>query len=221
MDANSTCQNIQPMLSAFFDNELGQELGGQYQLVTEHLKTCLDCQKELVQIEKISKALRQMPKATPGRDLSAEISRRVLEKKAPTKVAQLKIARDNVRQFPRKLALTGIAAAAAIGMLGWQFLAQETVISDKPDQQPIQQLATQLPDKQVSSTQVKRTIGKLEVAKVQVKKPLVVAQHKQPQPSLSNHDNHDLVAYDDGYQPSVMEAMGLATDEDGLYALKM
>jgi anti-sigma factor RsiW len=62
MEYSSSCDDIKPLLSSFFDNELNED---DCETVVNHLNTCSSCSKELENIKELSRLLKEYAAKTP------------------------------------------------------------------------------------------------------------------------------------------------------------
>ncbi len=209
---NIKCRAIEPLLDGYFDNELSpNELAS----VQSHLTNCDDCSGKLAEIVMVSKGLSSMPKVSLGKDLSQAILLKA-QAKPQTK--------GQVLTFKR-MAIWAAAACLILG-LSFQFLNKPAVkVSSLSGVEPAKVVPTQ-PVKVARTPSVRKLMQRKLAAAPQsnevAPKPEAKINQQQKQKTLIAGSAHDeVLAFDDGYQPSLMEGMGMATDEDGLYALKM
>lgn len=197
------CQDIEPLLDGLYDGEL---TAGELVTTQTHVGQCADCQTKLAEIEMVSQSLSKLPRLSAKKDYAEDILAKAKQHQAQRVIS------DNVVSFPRKKLWASLAAGFVIVGIGYALLSAhepQPRLSTNPSQkiEKISQPALPVEKEKTGtiSRQPKRKIifktrlaeGKIEKAKDEV------------------------LAYDDGYQPNLMEGMGIQTDEDGLYALKM
>lgn len=203
---NTKCQTIEPLLDGYFDNELSpSELAS----VQSHLTKCDDCSGKLAEIVIVSKGLSSMPKLSLGKDLSQAI----LLKAQPQR-------KGRVLTFKR-MAMWAAAACLILG-LSFQFLHKPAVLVSSSSEVEPAKVGQAQPVKVSRTPSVRKLMQRKLAAVPPAKEAAVKTEQPQKQKTLIAGSRHDeLLAFDDGYQPNLMEGMGMATDEDGLYALKM
>jgi len=79
--AQTNCRRVQPLLEEYFEGTLPARLRA---TVEQHLDHCRACAAELVQIEKITRALAAVPSAEPAPALLREITARTAAMPAPS-----------------------------------------------------------------------------------------------------------------------------------------
>lgn len=210
------CQEIEPWLDGLFDGELTAD---ERQMTEAHVSQCADCRHKLAEIEAVSSQLAALPKLSLGRDLSAEI----------LKKAQAKPATNNTVIFFKRKEVWAVAAACLLLGLTLSLWHHEPVtvsqvlpvksqapLVAKPDTDKV--VATVQDNQKKLDNQIKKVVKKDTIADA---KKLVEKKYLDKTLIASSAVSDDVLALDYGYQPNLMEGMGLATDEDGLYALKM
>ncbi len=73
----SSCGISIELLSAFIDNELDEQ---EYRRIKEHLKSCVHCQKIVVQFKEMDEQIRRMELEEPSREFIFNLKKNVLEK---------------------------------------------------------------------------------------------------------------------------------------------
>ncbi len=210
------CQEIEPLLDGLFDGELSAD---EQQMTATHVNQCADCLIKLSEIEAVSNQLAGLPRLSLGRDLSAEILQKAQAKTSKNKVA-----------FFRRKEVWAVAAACLLIGLALQFLNhQPTTISEVPAEKKEVLSSMPKPDSARSEAEGEDASSKQAASKVAVAYAVKPDKKKHPgqefqgKPLIASSAiaGDEVLAFDYGYQPNLMEGMGLATDEDGLYALKM
>jgi anti-sigma factor RsiW len=199
---NTKCLDIEPLLDGYFDNELQES---ESSMVKAHLFQCAHCSAQLAEIQVVSKGLAAMPRLSLGKDLSPQIMDKLKSGK-----------QGKVLIFKRK-EVWAVAAGCLILGLAFQFFSRTQVqVTEVPLAKPVEKIAEKenVAPKVVATTvpAKQKTITPTSAVKDGNVKPRVL---------IASSTNDDVLAFDYGYQPNLMEGMGLATDEDGLYALKM
>jgi|GEM_PF-2072880 len=219
-----TCKEIEPLLDGCFDGELS---ASEMHTTKEHLGQCDDCQAKLKEIQSVSQALAALPKLNVKRDLAESILQKAQAKPSSEK--------NNVVLFKRKEFLAVVAGVLLIGLLV-QFLNQAPIkVAEKPQEiRSPEYLSQQSPEQIIKQSKPAQAKSKPAIASSTKDLKLAIKSNK-PASKISPVQSHttveklaiasrgteDVLAFDYGYQPNLMEGMGIATDEDGLYALKM
>jgi anti-sigma factor RsiW len=76
--SEANCKKIEPLLDAFVDSELEPPLVKE---VESHLSSCSACQDKLASIQKVIASLKALPKIGPTRDLSQDLEKLIAAKK--------------------------------------------------------------------------------------------------------------------------------------------
>jgi hypothetical protein len=230
----SECLELEVLLDAFYDGELSEE---ETQIVSGHLQRCDACQHKLKDIEQVAVTLRQLPKVMMPRALSADWETLIKTANIGTvDVVKTSSSVDPAGAEPVKAFNSGasqrgghilqwrpslvlaIAAAAVLLVLATaalQFKQQnDTPVANKsasspgdvtsPENVPSPKLAlrSQLNDSASSAKSAKyvSTGGSF---------------------SQQSSSNSEFLALYTGESPLTSEEIGISTDEDGLYALKL
>lgn len=225
----NTCKEIEPLLDAYFDGELH---AGELLMTKEHLGHCPDCQTKLAEIESVAQSVASLPRLNTKVDLSEQI----LTKAVKTQPAQ----KTNVFVFQRKEFFAAAAVVLLIGLLV-QFMSSPTKLAKKstdinvslatspgtPEIVRSKPIANSSQGKTVALSGKEKQPGAQSAGK-ETQKGVIASGNASIKPSASTEKlptttrgAEDMLAFDYGYQPNLMEGMGIATDEDGLYALKM
>ncbi len=96
-----TCEQLEPLLSAYHDGELSEHERAQ---ADKHISSCAACQNRVLEIGTISNSLKALPRLTPKMDVAANIEKLI--------AAQPKAANQVIR--PLVWSVVGVAAAAAV-----------------------------------------------------------------------------------------------------------
>ncbi len=96
-----TCEQLEPLLSAYHDGELSEH---ERLEADKHISSCAVCQNRVLEIGAISSSLKALPRLTPKMDVAANIEKLI--------AAQPKAANQITR--PLVWSVVGVAAAAAV-----------------------------------------------------------------------------------------------------------
>ena len=220
LDQTTECSKVAPLLDAFHDGELSNE---EKDAVATHLRSCEACQARLHEIEKLVVSLHGLPRLemphTLQLDWKALVERQAdSEKTAPdSQPAVVKKEEDKVIPFAPALKRRRAIAAVAAGLV--VLAGAAAIISQNPMPSPAPSVA----DKPVLP-------GQNGSAQEHVAAPLIAAKENdgsKPGPAagdsqaVKNAGNGELIALYSADSNLVSEDIGIATDEDGLYALKL
>lgn len=236
----NNCKEVEELISAYRDNELSTD---ERKMVDDHLPSCAKCRDELQAIDRVARSLKTLPQAELGRDLADDIVK--LIGKSPKENVVPFQQRNKWIGFG--VAAAAVALIAGVGTLMSQGgngpsvadKVPEQVAPNKGTQDVVQQeVATQVPQqvKQESPVQTPSvaTVQQGETISAEKKQPELIAQ----QPAKNNSKNAlkvrmqsaATINYDDlsddeavvaFQEDSVFDQIGVSTDEDGLYAIKM
>jgi len=237
---NSSCEYFLPLLDAFVDKELEAT---EFSEVEAHLVSCEECRNSVKEIELLKTTLAAMPKLTLSRDLADDLDR-LLQAGTVNEIAP----KEHVIPLRKRNNFTvGFAAAAALAVI---FIAGRAITttpspqvasSDLPSTQPsVTALQTKLATKPAPAPVIKPVIDK--------QAPVVAQQiHKSVSaPVQATSSGNNLVAHENS-QTEIVNAsenrinksasneiialydeddtagtdIGMTTDEDGLYALRL
>jgi len=226
-----TCKEIEPLLDAYFDGELH---AGELLMTKEHLGHCLDCQAKLAEIESVAQSVAGLPRLTSKGDVAEQILAKAIKMQPAQKTS--------VFIFQRKEFLAAAAVVLLIGLLV-QFMSSPTKLAKKSADMNVPEAVATKPgtpeifqSKPMANSSQGKTValaGKEKQPETQsagkkTQKGVIASGNASVKPSASmerlptaTRSTEDMLAFDYGYQPNLMEGMGIATDEDGLYALKM
>jgi hypothetical protein len=226
VDNKSNCEDFQELLDAYFDKELGQE---ESRLVEDHLTRCSDCQGQWADLKNLMGHLASLPQPVCSRDFSELIEKRILAE------AQADIARPAVKegQLLHLRASRWLWLAAGLLLIGLCF----TVAWQKPESQmaqapsdvretpvapPVEKLQiASLPQERgkrallAPGSKVPNLKRKPEIA-VTLRRPVVPNESTAVSPTVAGVVAlYDDELYEDGSN------LGISTNEDGLYAIKL
>lgn len=226
VDNKSNCEDFQELLDAYFDKELGQE---ESRLVEDHLNHCSYCLGQLADLKNLMGHLQSLPQPVCPRDFSELIEKRILAQ------AQSDSVGPTVKegQLLHLRASRWLWLAAGLLLIGLCF----TVAWQKPEGHMAQapsgltqtSVASPVPELQIAALpqeRDKRVVpapgGKVPHLK---RKPEIAATIRRPvmpnemiavSPTVAGVVAlYDDELYEDGSN------LGISTNEDGLYAIKL
>jgi len=204
VDQTSICEKFMPMLDAFYDGELSKE---DNLTVSAHIKDCQNCRNHLHEVERIVASLKGLPRLQMPHELTVNWQSLIQTSTKPWWYLKLK---------QEKSSLLALAAAVILLVLAGSFLrlrsfSQFFSIADS-QKQAAQEVVARKGDLGVGeSNQVRRVVDQQ------------VAQGKRAGVSYPNQQTGDgeLLALYQNESKLASEELGIATNEDGLYALKL
>ncbi|MBS1997645.1 MAG: zf-HC2 domain-containing protein [Cyanobacteria bacterium SZAS LIN-2] len=191
------CTQVTEMLDAFRDMEL--ELA-EAEMVEAHLQNCADCSRELEAIEQVVASLKSLPEV-PVKDFADAIEARILAQSNTAPASErptlsLLSDKDNVRslhQSPRRVSRVMLVAAAVLVLCG--VIGLNSFAPQKPSE------VARLPETHKSN--------------------FATASHNLNTEEAAAPLAEDVVALYDEDGGSNVSDVGISTNEDGLYAIKM
>lgn len=237
---NSSCEYFLPLLDAFVDKELeATELSE----VEAHLVSCEECRNSIKEIELLKTTLAAMPKLTLSRDLADDLDR-LLHAGTVNEIAP----KDNVIPLRKRNSFTvafAAAAALAVVLIAGRAItttpSPQVANSNHPASQPsVTALQTKLATKPAPAPVVKTVVEKqAPVVAQQIHKSVSapvqatssgnnLVAHENSQTEIVNASenrinksasNEIIALYDD--DDTAGTDIGMTTDEDGLYALRL
>ena len=103
------CKKIKKLIQLYIDQEIDSE---KIQVLKEHLKTCVSCQKEVNFLTSLKKLISSQEKITPSQDFIAK----VMEKIRKQEILKMSLDRVAKRLIPLPLAL-GLVIFTYLGSL--------------------------------------------------------------------------------------------------------
>ncbi len=229
----SDCGSFTELLDAYHDNELA---AGERSDVEKHLSACNPCSQKLSDIAAVSSRLKSLPKIEPSRDIVGEMQ---FENKQ----------KNNVLPFRKhRIAIATAAAAAVAIVFAINFKpANQPTVAVKPQTAPTltaqQAMQTTAPAKQPSNeteqasatapeiasntgTEEATTVG-LAAPEPEQKQPTAQKQVPETQvadltkPKADDSKEQNEIALMPEITATGADALGIATDEDGLYDIKI
>jgi hypothetical protein len=214
------CSELEILLDAFYDNELSQE---EEALVSNHVKQCDPCQNKVKQIGQVAVSLRDLPRLSMPKELATDWEaiirnavdipdKELVQEQAPVAEKAL----DNVVPMMRASAKAGqkfawrrslalpVAAATVLLVLataGMQLRPTPTTLLDQTTQTPIEAASSQDPHSPKLALRSHSSDAVSDVG--------------------TSNANGELLAVYSGESNLATEELGISTDEDGLYALKL
>jgi anti-sigma factor RsiW len=218
LDQNPECSKIVPLLDAFHDGELAD---GEKDAVATHLHTCDSCQARLKEIEKLVASMHALPRLEMPHalqlDWKALLERRQdAEKPAPESQPVAEIQAEGkivpVDFAKGRRALVAVAALLVLLVCAATLIGQNLKPSNVPS----------IADNPVAP-------GESGSAQKRVSVPMIAARENAgskagngaASQAAQDAGNGELIALYPSDTNLVSEEIGIATDEDGLYALKL
>lgn len=211
---DSDCAKIQESLSAYIDKEQVDIPN-----MEEHLSTCPHCQEVVKNLNQVKTALKDLSPSIPGKDFTSELESRLKN--------------NNVVQGNFSTKAVAAVLIALVGVFGLWTMTNQT------QEQPAPQIAvkenTPTPVKKIEKqpdTVVKITSNSTKPAKEQLPPPKPVKETIKTQIAQVELDTNEIakstkpvtialntpeLSGEDG----LFDEMGFASDEDGLYAIKL
>lgn len=229
----SDCASFIELIDAYHDNELAVS---ERSNVEKHLSTCDPCSQKLSDVAAVSSKLKSLPKLEPSRDIVGEMQFESKQK-------------NNVVPFRKqKIAIASAAAAAVAIVFAINFKpANQSTVAVKP--QPTQTLTAQQAvqttaaakqltneSEQAFSTEpeIASNTGTAEQTTVRSATPeaeqkQLTAQKQVPEtqvaeltkPKADDPKEQNEIALMPEITATGADALGIATDEDGLYDIKI
>lgn len=244
-DSNLDCQQLEDTLDAYFDLELDAV---QAEVVELHLAGCASCTARLADIEKVVTQIKSLPDVPMSRDLSSAIEAKILSQGTQVRESSADSVVTFAPKSKSKTHLYWMASAAAVLALCFsatQFKPQVATNKVSPQADAGVVADNQLPVVKGSSPEPKASMSsKIEAptkiaASEKVKAPIVAkkidssfAKEKMlPEFGKVGH-NHDIIQNHVSDKESVIafyeyentdnaSDLGISTNEDGLYAIKL
>jgi hypothetical protein len=232
LDPNPDCSKIAPLLDAFHDGELPE---ADKQEVKAHLTTCEACPARLREIEGVVASLHGLPRFDMPRRL--ELDWNALLEKEEQPVGERQVVAGATSEpgqvvsiaAARKMSIRRAVVAAAAGLVVLVVAAGFMTRSQLPV--PI----ASMPDNNVQGLSIRRGDVPLVAEKLADRhlvsqsppdgsKPEQLTRREGRAPSnqaVAKIVDSDLIALYSNDANLVSEELGIATDEDGLYALKL
>ena len=244
MDSTQTsiCRDIAPQLDAFHDGELQ---GNDQARVEKHLAVCAACVNQLAEIDRLVHTLKTLPKVEVSSKFSADLDKLIDEQgkvmafrprvwmpiAAAAAVVALVIGAKYMAPGTTNSPVTANNTMPNTGTI------QQTVKPETTVQQPKVAAKQDTPTPgitpAVSSQQGKAVVATRPVQQAPVSaepkslqkiEPMI--QQQSPQvatvnPKHAAHTQDEIAEVPSGSLNGFNEAVGIATDEDGLYDLKM
>ncbi len=221
----NNCQEIETMLDAYHD---GEASAAEREIISQHIANCGACQHKLQQIQLLVSSLKSLPKISAPRDFGADLEGLLAKKPVPRKTVVRPLVWGSI----------GIAAAVALVLVNLGTADMRAPVSGpsmaripSTTSQEVAQQNAATPDQsepgQESSREVipSRRINAIanSANSPQVKQTAQAGLRAQQELASGDAAEDDVtyVALNDGEQASATEAMGISTDEDGLYAIKL
>ncbi len=219
------CSQVELELDAFYDGELSPAVR---RLVEQHLAACPECQSRLEEIQNLVTCLSSLPQVQPTKDLARSLPNLLTQR-----------SRGNLVVWrPLTWSVVGLAAAVALVALVFRICPGSSLLVLKvPGVSSHGSQQTALPDEQVtaeqpvlSELQSEGVLGGVNESTRQGALPLSgqdeVAEHDAAKLTTENEgvspgSSMEVATLDEGGHSTITGALGLSTDEDGLYAINL
>jgi anti-sigma factor RsiW len=227
--SHSDCEVIVPLLDCYHDNEIDD---AERLEVDKHLANCAACNGELANIASLVTKLAALPPVRSEIDFADLVEKQILaEQSVPASPASINSSQNVVPISSAKKWLAAVAAVVVLALIGLQMTnTVRHTVSVASGDLPTPQITAE----KTLDLQEQGTTSKPEAA-VKTDKPKDV---NQISPAHSNrirtanvkvaefdgvdvNQKQNLVAISNPVQNNIAEELGITTDEDGLYAIKM
>jgi anti-sigma factor RsiW len=229
--SHSDCEVIVPLLDCYHDNEIDD---AERLEVETHLAKCAACTKELANIASLVKKLATLPPVRAEIDFADRIEQQILAQQSasvsPTSISQSQkvVPISNAKKWLAAVAAVVVLALIGLQMTNTAYHGVSVASGDLPE-------GAQIAVEPAPEAQEHLTTGKSQVG-AKTDKP---KESNQISPAHSNrmrsanvkvaefdgvidvNQKQNLVAISNPVQNNIAEELGITTDEDGLYAIKM
>lgn len=222
------CHKVSLLLSAFHDDELDAE---EKKFAAAHLETCPACRQELAEITQLATMLKQAHQHLPGRDLVSELQFPQKKSMTLSSIDLFKSSKSWVVAAATLLILVMVYAdlsrrqrqqPAHVASAPATIQHNHKIAARKPEEVAIlnqssmenKQVLNPAEDPQKEATHTQDTFNS--------KKAATKSTHKLPSPAVNDSAEPFIIASAaDEAEDSMPDILGIATDEDGLYDLKI
>jgi hypothetical protein len=225
------CSEMEPLLDSFHDKELDV---GECASVENHLGECASCQSKLSDIERVAKSVAGLPRLEMDRDIDIDslLAERTVKDKSNVRIMWTAAAAAAAAVFLIVVLKVGYETGAPIVASDHKNTVEQPQAPAKVDSQPavIAQDVETVPDPNKGTADA----GQLEKPShpfvKRADRPVVIATKTEPGKQAEEVWEEQELAYDrqveiaflsDEIDDGFANAVGLDTDEDGLYVLKM
>lgn len=233
----SQCAPIIELLNAYHDGELCSD---EKVLVDEHIKDCQPCVERLSEIKMLVDRIKSLPKLEAPRDIVG-----AMNFESPAKVNS---AKDNLVTFPRKakfaICTAAAAAVALIFAFNFKLVGQQDIASNSgttkapveiSQNQNLERVAP-TPDednKAAEQSKIANDVKQSPAASIvkeeknpaeskAVQQQQIAQQVNPPAVQIQMDDSSNAIALmPDSFGSDGTDALGIGTDEDGLYDIKI
>lgn len=233
IEDKTACTDVEILLDAYHDGEL---VHSEKELVEKHLGTCTRCQSSFSDIKRVVASLKSLPPVCLKRDMASEIELLVARRQKFKVVTPV---------FWGSLAAAAAAVVMLVVLRVWSPVAKVPYITDAPavsgSRKPATGVVAQAPSSVSERIKSKEhlhvplipkpgatsSVGGVHDQQSSLSKPDLVPQLAETSaPESTDSDSLALGSSTMAYlvgseQTSISEVLGLETDEDGLYAIKM
>lgn len=205
LDNFSDCNKVEPLLDAFLDNELAKE---EIKLVSSHLGHCKNCQTRVAETKLLVGKVKQLPLLTLPSALDCDWDA-LLAKTAGNRSSK----QPHVGLWP---------AAALVASVVLLLIVQRLLLDGAATRS-----ATQSQSREGILINGQNCQGNSQTALSKQSSPIALGPNMRQAVREEGAKEHlassfeDLLASDPAESSSFSEEVGISTDEDGLYALKL
>ncbi|MBY0359040.1 MAG: zf-HC2 domain-containing protein [Candidatus Obscuribacterales bacterium] len=202
---DSICRQIVELLDAYRDNELS---GSEQTQVKNHLDACSNCRKELESINRLINDLQSLPIKTPAVDIVDKLDLSILPLPA-----------DNVVPFKKRpwIAIGAVAAVLLIFAVASQKQNEPRLAVNHNQPSPTNPLIAEN-HKPISVPPARQ---KETSSPAFSQHTVIPAQKNLPDHSEILVSSAEIAYLADPQDTSLTDTIGIATDEDGLYEIKI
>jgi hypothetical protein len=224
--SHSDCEVIVPLLDCYHDNEIED---AERLEVDRHLVNCAACNMELANIASLVKKLAALTPVRAEIDFADLVEKQILvEQSVLASSASNKQSQNVVSISSAKKWLAAVAAVVVLALIGLQMTstAHHSVSVASGDLPEVRSIETQDAPDQASNVQEQVKTDKPkelnEIAPAHSNR-IRIANVKEAafDGALDINQKQNLVAITNPVQNNIAEELGITTDEDGLYAIKM
>lgn len=246
-NSSESCAEIELLLDAYHDAELSV---AERQQIEEHLSVCSSCQSKLAEITKVVMALNGLPRLKPSRDLAAELPLEIDLPAHKSNVVSMDwlswaatgLAAAAALVFcivkvgqPNQTVISPVAAPSAQSLVtanagnSQKIAGQQNAVAHQP---PLATVAKSL-DNQPRLPSLPVAPPKPERLRHMKAEPALVAhgneisgagateRAQEPVNQIDHSVNAEIATLDEVGHSTITGAIGLSTDEDGLYEIKL
>jgi hypothetical protein len=232
-----SCKAVRPLLDAYYDGELSQLESAD---VAKHLEGCLNCRGDVGDIGRIAASLREFKPVELPYDFANRFEEvlarksRVVPFRRPVVWGTIAAVAAAVLAFAFHAGPGGGPNVSPNTVASHQVLKPSTLVANNPDQPAVKpphsagidqkKLVQPLANTDKHVRVVVANAGAVAKHDATVKSQ-VPDPHKElaqvPAVAGANSAAPEIASYDPEHQQTTAEELGISTDEDGLYAIKL